>query len=844
MPHAISENIFTAASPHDAPMDTESIMHGSDTSIMRFPDGSAVVGPQEDESGRFPNQIDVNNHDENLALVLDENELRDIGNSLKHAIEEDIASQEDFYEAVAKYIEYMGLTLTSESDREDLPFKGASSVYSSASFETWLDLVSSIKVALFPTTGMVDTVILGEAEESLQNIAYRMKEYYNYFFDCVAKEFRKEAIRTVGWAIIVGWAYKKVYICPVLNRPVSNFIPIEDFVVNREHSSHIAVGRKTHILRINEREFQIRVMTGMYRDIKIMKQEDTTQGTDVIKEQLDQISGYDSSRSNREDAGYTIYECHVDYRIKGDPAGAQYDIALPYIISIDEKSGNVLSIRRNWQQNDFLKKKKEYFVCYSLLPSLDGEGYGLVNYAGRLAEAATSLQRQLINAGTYANFPGGVYQSGIRIENNNLRPAPGEFVPIQTGGIPVGQAIEALPYKEPSAALQSLKSEIEDSIKKPSAIINQTITDMAPRAPQGSVLAILENLQKVPNAILQNMHESFARELELYKERFAEWLPDNQPYPFVVPGGKHVIMKSDFQADIQVIPSSDPSKKNATHRFMLSEIVINNAKETPDIHNMEYAFKYYYKNLGLPEEDIKRLLSPQGKEQAEPPPPMDPVSTIMAIANGQPVTAAVWQDHDAYITILDTWMQMNQDNPNLPAAMALKANHQALKYLVDVYAKLNMAPPEDPSKLTTEQQNQLAVQVAQIKLQEAQEAAQAAGAPPEPPLDPAKVMLEDSHLKAQMSHEKNELELKKLELEAQKMQMDFSLKEQEFNLKSQIQALKQTMDQEKAKLDFFKIEHEQTLKERDQALKERDQLLKEHGALNDQMNMQNKSNNL
>ena len=505
--------------------------------IMTFEDGSAVVGDSDDQQG--PSRRNSTKHNENLCDILSEQELRDIGNSLKHAIEEDIGSQEEFFEAVAKNIEYLGLNLANEDDQEDLPFKGAASIYSPAMFESALDIVAGAKGALFPTTGMVDTVILGEASDDLQDIAARKKAFFNYFFDNVDKSFRKEAIRTIFWSTIAGSAYKKVYICPVAGHPVSHFISIEDFIVNRCHSSHMASTRKTHILRIDEREFDIRVMTGMYRDINILKDEEQSQGSgsNAIKDQLHQLSGYDVMRSPREDAGYTIYESHVDYRIKGDPQAQDLDIPLPYIISLDSKSGNVASIRRNWQEQDVLKKKQEYFVNYSLLPSLDGEGYGMVNYAGRLSQAATSLTRQLINAGTYANFPGGVYQAGIRLENNNLRPAPGEFVPIQTGGIPVGQAIESLPYKEPSDALKQLKNDIEDSIRKPSAIVNQKISDMAPRAPQGSVLAMLENLQKVPNAIMQGFHESLTREFELFNDRFAEWLPEDKPYPFMVPGG-------------------------------------------------------------------------------------------------------------------------------------------------------------------------------------------------------------------------------------------------------------------------------------------------------------------
>jgi len=256
----ISETIFTAPSNEDIQNDSPSLIQNEQSSIIRFPDGTAVVGPNEDESSLYPNRINPDKHDENLALVLDENELRDIGNSLKLSIEEDISSQEQFFESIAKIIEYLGLTLTSESEKEDLPFKGATSIYSSAMFESALDLIASAKSSIFPSDNMVDTIILGEANDQLQDIASRKKSFFNYYFDNIAKEFRKEAIRTIFWATIAGSAYKKVYICPVLGRPVSNFIPIEDFIVNREHSSHLASNRKTHILKINEREYRIRVM--------------------------------------------------------------------------------------------------------------------------------------------------------------------------------------------------------------------------------------------------------------------------------------------------------------------------------------------------------------------------------------------------------------------------------------------------------------------------------------------------------------------------------------------------------------------------------------------------------
>lgn len=820
-PLLTKETIYTAPDPTGTPEELRIKPAANGNQILEFPDGSAFVGPQEDQQAFYPDRINQHNHKENLALVLDENELRDIGNSLKNAVEEDIASQEQFFESVSQIIEYLGIMLTAESDKEDLPFKGAASVYSPALFDTALEIVISASDLIFKSQGMVDTVVLGNSTEELQDIAERKKQFFNYFFDNVLKCFRKEASKTLFWATLVGSAYKKVYICPILKLPVSRFIPVEDFVVNRDHSSHLAASRKTHILRISEKEFHMRVMMGMYREITVMKQEDFINSPDVIKTQLNKISGYEPTRSSPEDAGYAIYEIHADYRIKGDPASQGIDIPLPYIISIDEKSGNVLSIYRNWDEDNFLKTKKEFFVNYSLLPSLDGEGYGMVHYAGRSSEAATAITRQLINSGTYSNFPGGVYQQGIRLENNNLRPAPGEFTPIQTGGLPINQAIQALPYKEPSQALHDLRNEIEDSIRKPSAIVNQKIAEMAPRAPMGTVLALLESLQKVPNSIQKSFYLSFTEELKLFNERFEECLSDTQPYPFLVSGGEHVIMKQDFAPGINVIPSSDPTTENSTYRLMQAEILINNAKENPTLFNLKFAYQYFLKKLKVPEDVIEKLLTPDNANREHPPQPMDPVSTMMAVIKGEPVNAAVWQDHDAYLAIIDTWMQANPQDPNIPAAAALKKQHEAFKYLVDVYAKLNMAPPEDPSQLTPEQQNQLAVAIAQIKLQEAQEAA-AATQPPEPPLDPAKVELEAARMEAEVAHERNELELKKLEVSIKKIEMDYELKVKEFESKDQIEHLKQQIEQNKSEIESFKIAHEQALKERDQALKERD----------------------
>jgi len=806
-PQGINDHGYNADRPDDIGLDAPHELIQDGKQLIRFPDGSAYLGDVEE--ARHIN-IDPNDHDQNLASVLPEDVVSKIGYVLKAAIEDDAESQSVYFGAIANTIKLLGLNLNSEEEKDDLPFKGASSIYSTALFESALDLVASAIASLFPSQGMVDCIINGEANDDVRDTAYRKKVWFNYYLTQIAKEFKKESKRTLLWAILCGSCYKKVYIDPALGRPTSSFIRPEDFVVNREFSTHLAATRKTHILHMSGRDFMLRKMAGMYVDIEITDDDGYSGSAQEIQQQLNDMSGVEREGNASElDEKYILYECHVDYHIKEDPLAPEFELAMPYIITIDSTSGQVLSIRRNWERNDFLKKKKEYFVNYSLLPSLDGEGYGMVNYAGRLAESATAITRQLINAGTYANFPGGIYAAGIRIENNNLRPAPAEFVPIQTGGLPINQVISPLPYKEPSPALRELLNSIEDSIRKPSAIINQKVAEIAPRAPMGSTLAMLESMQKVPNAILQGFHESFQQELMLFNDRFADWLPDDKPYPFMVPGGEHVIIKQDFQDHVMVVPASDPSLQNSTYRFMLSEIILNQAKSSPELHNMHYVFEYFYKNMGLSPEDISQILPAQ--QQEAPPFSGDPITEDQYLLTGKPVTASVAQDHEAHILVHQLVVNNPQASPQAQAAaMAHIQEHEGMKLLVEMQATIGFEMPADPSQIPPEMQNQIAVAAAQIAQQKMAEMqpnqAQA-------PLDPGFVMDEDSKRKAEIAHERIGIDKLKIALEEQKVETEFAIEEMKLQQKQQNDIMKAELENKKIELDHVSKEKEQLLKE-------------------------------
>lgn len=793
----------------NVPDTSEGVIEGIEGNnlVLRFPDGSRAYRPYEDTTNHRHHD-----HKENLALFLDDRELSMVGGPLKYAIEEDIESQAPFIKAVSEFITLMGLNLGSNGSQNNLPFEGASEVYSTKVFETLQALIASVRV-IFKASGMVDTYTVGDQNYQLEDSSSRMSDWFNYYFDFVAKEFRPEAEQSANWTFVGGSSSKKVFISPTLDRVVSEAIPIEDFIVNDVYSSHFTAPRRTHRLRLSEKEFMTRVKMRLYRDIRVLKQDDDgIDSDDVIREATNKQTGTDP-RGIPDDGVYVIYECHADLCIDGDHTVPKDGIPNPYIVSIEQQSGKVLNIFRNWEEGDPQRKRIEYFVNYKMLSALRGCGYGLVHYAAKLAAAATSLERQIINSAIFANFPGGFYQEGMRFDENNINTAPGEWKGVMSGGA-LKDAFFTFPYKDPSPILAELKKDLEDSIGRPCTIIDQKVSEIPVNASTQTTLAIFEELHKIPNIIMQNFYESLTVELGLFKDRFKEWLPDDQPYHFKVAGGNRYIMKSDFQDGVKVVPASDPTAKSSAHKTILAEVIMNNAKTLPDIYDMRYAAELQLKNLHVSKEDIDKLLKQPDK--VPPPQPMDPVSTIMAIIKGEPVTAAVWQNHDAYLAILDSWIQNNPQNPNLQNAMALKSQYEAFKYMVNAYANLGIAPPENPSQLNPEQQNQLATEIAYTQQQAQQEQPQI-----EPPLDPGRVELEAAKMEAQIAHEKNELEFARIELSREKMQGERELNIKEFELKSQIQHLK-------AENESFKIAHDQAIKERDQALKEKDSMMEEY----------------
>lgn len=768
-----------------------------------FPDQSALIMGNQ---GAQQQQQQPQGFEENLVRYMSEVELRELGMELKSAVDDDFKSQEPYYQAIADFIKELGIQLT-DSSVTDGDFKHSSTVHSTAMLESALDIVLTSVGILFKENNMVDPTVIGESNQQLADTATRLKYFFNYYLTYDLKEFRSEMKRTLMWAVFAGAAHTKTYIDPVKKQPISLFIPIEDFAIHRDHSSHYASLRKTHLMYLDDNELKIRQKMGYYRDVSLgITSADYEEGSD-IREELRRIRGVDDQgRANEIDRHCLAEIQHYRY-MEQDPLKDQDDCPIPYITTIDRTSGEVLSIFRNWEENDPRKRANECITSWVHLPSLDGEGYGLVNTAGNLSRAATMVTRQLINAGIYANFPGFLYQKTLRLEDNNLRIAPGTGMGIATGGNKLSDSIMPLPYKEPSQALYNIKMELEDSIRRTCASSNSDkIANMNQNAPMGTTLALLESMQKIPNAVMQGFYESFGAQLEIFKKLFFKWLPEGQPYPFLVPGKQGAVMRTDFNDQIKIMPVAEPALHNSAYRLLRSEIVLNAAKASPQIHNLYQAHEFYYKSLNIPDDEINSFLpAPQDTS----PKPLDPVSENANMMSGKPAVAAMEQDHQAHMIVHGTLLQ--HPNPQvMAAAQAHNAEHEAFMYLAQMQAQTGIQLPPDPSQVPPEVQNQIAVAMAQATLQQQQQ--QAAQQPP-PPLDPALVALEEVKMQGQISERKSETERMKIQADMQQAEMQAQMKKQELQQRTEIDLMRLKLDTKKFELDVVAKERDSLLKE-------------------------------
>ena len=590
-------------------------------------------------------EVETYEHDANLAEVLDDSVLGELSSELREFYESDQESRSEWEDGYTKGLDLLGI----KYEERTQPFQGASGVTHPLIAESVTQFQAQSYKELLPAGGPVRTNIVGVKTPEVEDQATRVKNYMNYMITEVMEEFDPDTDQMLFYLPISGSTFKKVYYDETKQRPVSRFIPAEDLVVPYSASDLATASRITHVLRMDENQVRKLQVAGVYRDIDLSVDYDSEE--DEVKAKVRELDGLEKSHT---DDLFTILEMHIDLDIEGfedlDQNGEPTGIKLPYVVTLDQGSGEILSIRRNYREDDPLKRKIQYFVHYKFLPGLGFYGFGLIHMIGGLGRAATSILRQLIDAGTLANLPSGFKARGIRIRNDDEPLSPGEFRDIDAPGGDIRNSIIPLPFKEPSATLGQLLGVLIESGRRFVSIADQQVNNMGGQEmPVGTTVALLERGMKVMSAIHKRLHYAQKTEFRLLAGIIRDYLPAQ--YPYMVAGGNANVMQTDFDDRVDVIPVSDPNIFSMAQRVTLAQTQLQLAQSNPQMHNLHAAYKRMYQALEV--QNIDEILPPPPQPQ-----PTDPsIENARGLA-GEMLQAFAEQDHDAHMATHLQFMQL------------------------------------------------------------------------------------------------------------------------------------------------------------------------------------------
>jgi len=602
-------------------------------------------------------------HNANLAEVLSDSVLGSLSSDLSSKIDEDKSSREDWEEAIAKGLTLLGINY----EERQQPFLGASGVTHPLLSEAVTQFQAQAYKEMLPPGGPVKTQILGIQTREVEDQAQRVKDFMNYQITEVMEEFDQDTDQMLFYLPITGSTFKKVYFDPTRQRAVSKFVPAEDLIVPYSASDLRTAERYTHVVRMTENQIRKLQVNGVYRDVDLSPSEDDESDT-TIRSKTDDIQGL---RPGYSDELYTIYEVHVDVDLEGfedtGPDGEETGIKLPYIVTMDADSGKILSIVRNYREQDPLRRKRDFFVHYKFLPGFGFYGFGLLHMIGGLSRAATSILRQLIDAGTLSNLPGGFKARGVRIRNDDEPVNPGEFRDLDVPGGDIRNALMPLPYKEPSGTLAQLLGVVVDSGRRFAQVADTKVADVNSQAPVGTTVALIEQGSKVISSIHKRLHYAQKAEFRMLAEIFAN---NPMPYPYQVgPNINPQIMAQDFDGRVDILPVSDPSIFSMAQRLSLAQTQLQLAQAAPQMHNLYEAYRRMYDALDV--KNIDAILpAPQ------PPAPKDPATENSEALKGIPNVAFKEQDHRAHIRVHAALLQSPAISTNPQAELIIQAHIQ------------------------------------------------------------------------------------------------------------------------------------------------------------------------
>jgi hypothetical protein len=764
--------------------------------VVTLEDGSVeiTIEPEDDEGAE-------GSFNENLADVLEDNVLSSLSSDLLANFDADVASRKDWVDTYIKGLELLGLKYEERSE----PWEGACGVFHPLLNEAAIKFQSEAIMETFPASGPVKTQIVGKVTREKEEAAARVREEMNYQLTEAMVEYRPEHERMLYTLGISGSAFKKVYFDPSLGRQTSIFIPAEDVVVPYGASNIESAERVTHVMRKTKNELRKLQVAGFYRDEELGEPQKTL---DDIEKRKAEEQGYSATEDDR----YRVLEMHVNLDLEGyedkDEDGEPTGIALPYIVTIEKGTGTVLAVRRNYLEDDPQRLKRQHFVHYNYIPGFGFYGLGLIHIVGGYARAGTSILRQLVDAGTLSNLPGGLKSRGLRVKGDDTPIAPGEFRDVDVPSGSIRDNILMLPYKEPSQVLNMLLGQIIEDGRRLASIADLKISDMSAQAPVGTTMAILERMLKVMSAVQARVHFSLKQEFKLLKGIVRDYADDTYAYEV---SGEHgrAAKKEDFE-HVEIIPVSDPNAATMGQRIVQYQAVLQLAQSAPQIYDLPVLHRQMLEVIGI--KNANKIV-PLEEDQK----PKDPVSENMFMLKGKPAKAFMYQDHDAHLAVHQALaqdpqiQQMMQQNPAAQQIMMSIQSHMmdhiAFKYRKDIEKQLGVSlpPMEDEGteeEGTTKMSPEMEVQVSQLSAMAAQQllqshiaqaqAEQAAQQAQDPVIQMQQQELQlkaqDSQRKMMESQAKMQLDQAKLALENKKV----DVQSRQANIQTVVNAVKRS----------------------------------------------------
>ena len=744
--------------------------------------------------------------DSNLAEFMGEDDMQSLASELLGDYEADLASRKDWLDTYVKGLQILGL----KYDERTEPWPGACGVFHPLLMESAVKFQSEAIMETFPAAGPVKTKIIGKETPEKKDAAVRVADDMNYQLTEVMKEYRPEHERLLISLALSGNAFKKIYFDPSMDRQTAVYIPAEDIVVPYGASNLETAERVTHRMRKTKNDLAKLQYAGFYRDVDLGE---PMRVMDEVEKQKAIDQGFNATIDDR----FQLLEFHVNLDLPDypdvDKDNNETGIALPYVVTIEKGTGTVLAIRRNWKEDDELKSRRQHFVHYGYIPGFGFYYFGLIHLIGGHSRAATSLLRQLVDAGTLSNLPGGLKSRGLRIKGDDTPIAPGEFRDVDVPSGSIRDNILPLPYKEPSQTLSMLMDKIVDDGRRFAAVADLNVSDMSAQAPVGTTLAILERVLKVMSAVQARIHYTMKQEFKLLAGIIRDNTPDKYSYEPEV--GSPRAKKSDYD-DVDVIPVSDPNAATMSQKVVQYQAVIQLAQSAPQLYDLPYLHRQMIETLGV--KNANKLVP-----IADDMKPVDPVSENMAILKGKPVKAFLIQDHDAHLAVHTMMLQdpkimasMGQ-NPQaqalIAAAQAHIMEHVAFQYRANIEKMLGapLPPPQDDTDDMDPLPPEIEAQVAQLSaqaaaklLQKDQAEAQAAQAQQQQQDPLIQMQQQELQIKAQDAQRKAQKDQTDAQLKAQKQQQDAALRAQELQIRAQEAQARAMLDAARVHTDMAK----------------------------------------